>query len=63
MREYKITLQERVGTKAHSRMILPAANAKYRDPATWSGWGREPNWITDKSWDDFLIQPSLFRNR
>ena len=66
MREYKITLQELMGTKAHARMVPPAANAKYRDPATgatWSGRGRLPNWIADKNRDEFLIQPSLFRSQ
>jgi DNA-binding protein H-NS len=66
MRKYKITLQEVVGTKAHTRMVSPADNAKYRDPATgatWSGRGRVPQWIADKNRDDFLIQPSLFRSQ
>jgi DNA-binding protein H-NS len=66
MKEYKITLQELVGTKTHARMVPPAANAKYRDPvtgATWSGRGRVPQWIGDKNRDDFLIQPSLFRSQ
>jgi DNA-binding protein H-NS len=63
MREYKITLQELMGTKAQAPMLPPAANARYRDPATgatWSGRGRVPQWIADKNRDDFLIQPSLF---
>ncbi|MDN7182636.1 H-NS histone family protein [Caballeronia sp. SEWSISQ10-4 2] len=66
MREYKITLQELMGTKAQAPMVPPAANAKYRDPATgaiWSGRGRVPQWIVDKSRADFLIQPSLFRSQ
>src|ERR1700722_19119076 len=65
MREYKITLQELMGTKAQAPMLPPAANARYRDPATgatWSGRGRVPQWIADKNRDDFLIQPSLFGN-
>jgi len=65
MREYKITLQELMGTKAHARIVPPVANAKYVDPATgatWSGRGRVPHWIADKNRDDFLIQPSLFRS-
>jgi DNA-binding protein H-NS len=66
MREYKITLQELMGTKAHAPTVPPVANAKYRDPvtgATWSGRGRVPHWIADKNRDDFLIQPSLFRGQ
>ena len=66
MREYKISLQELIGTRAHARMVPPVANAKYRDPATgatWSGRGRAPQWIVDKNRDDFLIQPSLFRGQ
>jgi DNA-binding protein H-NS len=66
MREYKITLQELMGTrnqKNRAPMPPPAPNAKYRDPATgatWSGRGRVPQWIADKNRDDFLIQPTLF---
>ena len=66
MREYKISLQELIGTRAHARLVPPVANAKYRDPATgatWSGRGRAPQWIADKNRDDFLIQPSLFRSQ
>jgi len=66
MREYKISLQELIGTKAHARLVPPVPNAKYRDPvtgATWSGRGRAPQWIADKNRDDFLIQPSLFRSQ
>ena len=66
MREYKISLQELIGTRAHARLVPPVPNAKYRDPATgatWSGRGRAPQWIADKNRDDFLIQPSLFRTQ
>jgi DNA-binding protein H-NS len=66
MREYKISLQELIGTRANARLVAPVANAKYRDPATgatWSGRGRAPQWIADKNRDDFLIQPSLFRSQ
>jgi DNA-binding protein H-NS len=66
MREYKITLQELMGTKAQAPMVPPAANAKYRDPATgaiWSGRGRVPQWIANKNRDDFLNQPSLISSR
>jgi DNA-binding protein H-NS len=64
MREYKISVQELMGSKALAHTVPPVANAKYVDPATgatWSGRGRAPHWIADKNRDDFLIQPSLFR--
>jgi DNA-binding protein H-NS len=66
MTEYKISLQELIGTKANARLVPPVPNAKYRDPvtgATWSGRGRAPQWIADKNRDEFLIQPSLFRSQ
>jgi len=66
MREYKISLHELMGTTsaAVKKRSPPAANAKYRDPATgatWTGRGRAPYWIADKNRDDFLIQPPLFQ--
>lgn len=63
MREYKISLQELMGSNVPERpKALPSA--KYRDPATgatWSGRGRAPHWIAEKNRDEFLVQPSLFR--
>jgi DNA-binding protein H-NS len=34
---------------------------KYQDPvtgATWSGRGRAPSWIRNRSYNDFLVKPS-----
>jgi DNA-binding protein H-NS len=38
----------------------PKGEPKYRDPdtqQTWTGAGKPPNWIKDKNYDDFLINP------
>jgi DNA-binding protein H-NS len=54
MREYDISLHELMGRKLGEPA---AALQKYRDPvtgATWSGRGREPQWIAGRDRDRFL---------
>ncbi|SAL50290.1 histone family protein nucleoid-structuring protein H-NS [Caballeronia cordobensis] len=70
MREYDISLHELMGRKLGEPA---AALPKYRDPvtgATWSGRGREPQWIAGLDRNQFLtsrgntdgaIQPALFQ--
>lgn len=55
MSEYKITLEEILGTDRVKTKGLPP---KYRDPdtgAVWSGRGRTPGWLAGKDKDAFLI--------
>lgn len=59
--EYGLTAEDIFGRRQNKRGARTAPlPAKYRDPktgATWSGRGRQPEWIKGKKRERFLIEP------
>ena len=56
---FDITAEDIFGTGRARTRKTTKAPIKYRDPATgntWSGRGREPNWLAGRNREDFLVK-------
>lgn len=59
MAEFEISATELQTPPAAKRRKRRPLTHQYRDPntgATWSGWGRPPDWIVDKDRDNYRIE-------